>query len=65
MSCARPHQSAPGGAGERAADRDALDAEVFELTAGEARPADEHVDRQLARDAHHLGDLLGVLTSGA
>ncbi len=54
----RSHESAPGGAGERAADADPLDAKVLELALGEARPADEHIDRQLACDPHNLGDFL-------
>ena len=39
--------SRPGDAGERAADADPFDAEVLELATGEARPADQHVDRRL------------------
>ena len=49
----------PPQAAERARPRrDALDAEILELASCQSRPADEHVDRQFARDAHDLGDLL-------
>ena len=53
----RADEPAPGGAGERAPDADPFDAEILELTLGEARPAGEHIDRQLSRDAHDLRDL--------
>ena len=61
----RPDEPAPGGAGERAADADPLDAEILELTLGEARPAGKHIDWQLAGDAHDLRDFLRRLTRGA